>query len=239
MADVHTLDTLTVGDLTLTVAPASERATLEITVDRDGTLILRAPVGVTRERAEQFVETKRPWVYRKLAEKDALVGPPVVKQFVDGEGFAYLGRNHRLRIIPEGDRVRLDQGRFLMPAHLADRGTETMRRWYRQTGTPWLQRRATPWINRLGRDDVDIAVGDLGYRWGSARPDTNRINIHWATLQLPPSLIDYVIAHELAHLIEPTHSSAYWNQVERLMPDYETRRDALGAVGKNVWLGHM
>ena len=80
-------------------------------------------------------------------------------------------------------------------------------------------------------------MSDLGYRWGSARPDTNHINIHWATLQLPPSLIDYVIVHELAHLIEPSHAPAYWSHVERLMPGYESRRTALGAIGKNVWLG--
>src|SRR4051794_10212412 len=97
-AGIHALTSLAVDDLVFTIAPMTERKTLEITVDRDASLVLRVPAEATRERVERFIKSKRSWVYRKLAEKDALVGPPVVKQFVDGEGFAYLGRNYRLKI---------------------------------------------------------------------------------------------------------------------------------------------
>ena len=237
MADVHTLDTLTVGDLVLTVAPPSGRKSIEVTIERDASLVLRAPDTATCAAAMRFVEAKRSWIYRKLAEKDALVGPPLVKQFVTGEGFAHLGRSYRLKVVPDGDRIRLDRGRFLIPAALVSDGPAEMRRWYRKTGTPWLQRRAAPWIARLGLDVIDVAVSDLGYRWGSAPPDSKHINIHWATLQLPPSLIDYVIVHELAHLIEPNHAPAYWNLVDRAMPGYEHHRVNLATLGKNVWLG--
>jgi predicted metal-dependent hydrolase len=91
----------------------------------------------------------------------------------------------------------------------------------------------------MGFTDVDVTVSDLGYRWGSARPQNgyDRINIHWATLQLPPSLIDYVLVHELAHLTEPNHNPDYWNLVERAMPRYENQKTNLAAVGKGVWLG--
>ena len=90
-APLHDLSALVVGDLVLEVAPPSDRKTIEIVVERDASLVLKAPPTTTIERAKQFVTAKRPWVYRKLAEKDALTGPPVVKQFVEGEGFTYLG----------------------------------------------------------------------------------------------------------------------------------------------------
>ena len=234
---VHSLDTLTVGDLQLAVAPPTGRKSIEITIERDASLVLRAPDTATREVAARFVESKRPWIYRKLTEKDALVAPPVVKQFVDGEGFAYLGRSHRLLIVTDGHDVRLDRGRFVLPAHLVDDGPAVMRRWYRRVGGPWLRRRSHPWVGRMGLSEVEVTVTDLGYRWGSAPPGGNRINIHWATLQLPPSLIDYVIVHELAHLTEPNHTSAYWNLVERAMPGYEHDKANLAVVGKRVWLG--
>ena len=114
-----------------------------------------------------------------------------------------------------------------------------MRRWYIATGQPWLQRRVIPWASRAGVDTVEIDVRDLGYRWGSVRPTETpaRINIHWATLQLPPSLIDYVLVHELAHLFEPNHTPEYWTIVGRLMPGYEARKASLASIGKNVWLG--
>lgn len=233
---LHALDTLTVGDLVFTIATPTDRTTMEITVERDASLVLRVPADAAKERVARFVESKLSWVYRKLAEKDALVGPPVVKQFTDGEGFAYLGRSHRLKITPGVDSVRLDRGRFLMSPETATRGSEAMRRWYTSTGQPWLRRRAQPWTNRLAINDVNVEVLDLGYRWGSA--GNRGINVHWATLQLPPSLIDYVLVHELAHLHHRNHTADFWSTVGLAMPGYATRKEALRHVGKNAWLGN-
>ena len=94
------------GDLVLRVAPAGNRQTIEIVVERDASLVLKAPPTATVSRAEQFVASKREWIYRKLADKDALTGPPIVKEFVEGEGFTYLGRNYRLTLTQRcrGDR---------------------------------------------------------------------------------------------------------------------------------------
>jgi predicted metal-dependent hydrolase len=234
---VHDLDFLAVGDLVFAVAAPTDRKTLQITVDRDASLILRAPAAVSRERAEQFIESKRSWVYRKLAEKDALVGPTVTKQFVDGEGFAYLGRSHRLLLDDSEDGVRLDRGRFRMSHNTARRGAEAMRRWYTTTGQAWLQRRVRPWTQRLTLANAEVAVLDLGHRWGSARSD-RKVNIHWATLQLPPSIIDYVLAHELAHLREPQHNPDFWSLVAAVMPDFESRKETLRHVGRTIWLGN-
>ena len=77
--------------------------------------------------------------------------------------------------------------------------------------------------------DVEITalrVLPLGYRWGSCTRD-GKVNIHWATMQLPPDLVDYVPVHELAHLRGPDHGPEFWHLVERAMPDYSTRRDRL------------
>ena len=230
---------LQVDDLSLTVATSAERTTLELVVDRDASLIVKAPESATIEGIEQFVNTKRAWIYRKLAEKDALVGAPVVKQFVDGEGFAYLVRSYRLRLDYAVSQVRLDRGRFVMPVLAASEGTAAMRSWYTFTGRQWLAKRVRPWAARLGVDDVVVEVKDLGYRWGSARPTEGpqRVNIHWATLQLSPSLIDYVLAHELAHLREANHTPEYWALLGKLMPGFETHKANLAVIGKNVWFG--
>ena len=195
---LHDLPALVVGDLVLAVAPPSDRKTIEIVVERDASLVLKAPPAATVERARQFVTAKRPWLYRKLAEKDALTGPPVVKQFVEGEGFAYLGRSYRLTLTTgtgAKEGVRLERGRFHLPASSAHEGATAMRHWYTRVGGEWIRRRVRPWASRLGEEAVEVAVQDLGYRWGSSRPieGPQRINVHWATLQLPPSLIDYVL----------------------------------------------
>jgi predicted metal-dependent hydrolase len=82
---------------------------------------------------------------------------------------------------------------------------------------------------------ADLRVLPLGYRWGSCRPD-GRVNIHWAAMQLPPDLVDYVLAHEVAHLLRPDHSSEFWRLVERAMPDYQSRRERLRRLGPDLWL---
>ena len=243
-APLHDLPALVVGDLVLEVAPHSDRKTIEIVVERDASLVLKAPPTATIERARQFVTAKRPWLYRKLAEKDALTGPPVVKQFVEGEGFAYLGRSYRLTLTTgTGARegVRLERGRFHLPASSAHEGATAMHHWYTQVGGEWLRRRVRPWASRLGEEAVEVAVQDLGYRWGSARPtgDPQRINVHWATLQLPPSLIDYVLVHELAHLQETNHTPGFWEIVARLMPSYEVHKATLATTGNTIWLGSV
>ncbi len=234
---IHTLESIAVGDLVFTIAPMTDRKTLEIMVDRDASLVLRAPAEASRERVERFIQSKRSWVYRKLAEKDALVGRPIVKQFVDGEGFAYLGRNYRLKIEDGIEGVRLERGRFRMSPETAASGDVAMRQWYVRTGEQWLSRRVEPWANRMGAAGIGVAVRDLGYRWGSTKGESY-INIHWATLQLAPSLIDYVIVHELAHLKELNHTDRYWATVERAMLDYERRRAELLTAGTRVWACH-
>ena len=241
-APLHDVSSLVVGDLELRVDPPSDRKTIEIVVERDASLLLKAPPTATVERATQFVKSKRSWVYRKLAEKDALTGPAVVKQFVEGEGFAYLGRSYRLTLTTEFEGsapVRLDRGRFRLRADETVNGAAAMRRWYTDVGSQWLRRRVRPWATRVGEDGVGVEVRDLGYRWGSARPaeGPQRINLHWATLQLSPSLIDYVLVHELAHLRETNHTPEFWATVARLMPGYETHRTTLAAIGKTIWLG--
>ena len=142
---LHDLPKLVVGDLQLVIASPTDRKTIEIVVERDASLVLKAPPAVTIEQATQFVTTKRQWVYRKLAEKDALTGPPVAKQFVEGEGFAYLGRSYRLTLTPHTPDVRLNRGRFHLPASEVNQGADAMRRWYTKVGSKWLQRRIRPW----------------------------------------------------------------------------------------------
>ena len=147
-----------------------------------------------------------------------------------------------LRLFYElGKEDRLERGRFHMNPSQAGEGTAAMRRWYITTGAQWLQRRAHPWAARMGEDTIEVAVRDLGYRWGSARPTegTQRINVHWAALQLPPSLIDYILVHELAHLHETNHTPKFWTIVARLMPAYETHKSILATFGKNIWLGSV
>jgi predicted metal-dependent hydrolase len=88
----------------------------------------------------------------------------------------------------------------------------------------------------MGVQPTAIDVRDLGYRWGSLGKN-DRMNFHWSTMQLPPSLVDYVIVHELAHIEEPNHTKSFWRHVERAMPAFEQAKQELARVGSGLWLG--
>jgi predicted metal-dependent hydrolase len=226
------LDGMTVP---LETAGLSRKARL--TVERDGSLKLRAAADVEREELEKFLASKRSWIYKKLAEKETLHFEPVTKELVDGEGFLYLGRSHRLLIAHDDERhVRLQRGRLVLPAALVRDGEGALIRWYQSRGKSWLQPRVRTWAQRLRVKVNSFDVDELGYRWGVAET-SGRVRINWATMQLCMPLVEYVLAHELAHLQEPHHGPAFWQLLGRVQPDFAERRTELARVGTGVWLG--
>jgi len=213
---------------------ASRKARL--TIEADGSLRLRAAEDVVTDELSQFLASKRDWVYRKLAEKEVLQQEPVTKEVVDGEGFLYLGRSHRLKIDDGHGAVRLERGRLVLPRPLVEAGESSLVAWYQRCGEAWLRPRAASWAERLRVEPGSIEVADLGHKWGSATAG-RRVRIHWATLQLAPSLVDYVLAHELAHLREAHHGPGFWQLLARVMPDYDERKHDLAKRGASLWFG--
>ncbi|MFV8246857.1 M48 family metallopeptidase [Mycolicibacterium peregrinum] len=229
--------TVQLDGMCVPVMPGSSSRRAKLTIERDGSLRLTAAPDVELAELEQFLASKRDWIYRKLADKEALSAEPVVKELVDGEGFLYLGRSHQLRLVGTDDhRVRLEKGRLLLPRSLVDAGYEKIIGWYGATGLAWLKPRVNDWSTRLRVAPQTVEIADLGSKWGSALPN-GRVRIHWATMQLRPSLIEYVLTHELAHLREPHHGPAFWQVLGRAMPDFEQRKSALAQAGASTWMG--
>lgn len=227
---------LVVKDLRFELRHSSRRRTLEITVDRGGELILSAPPDVAEEQLRDFVRRKRMWVYRQLARKEAINKPLPRKVFVDGEGFLYLGRSYRLRLMPDeatDAAVKLQLGRLVMPRSLVREGREHLLRWYMARAQSWLLRRVKDYAARMEVDPAGVRVQDLGYRWGSCGKG-GWLYFHWKTILLPGRIAEYVVVHEMAHLHEPHHTPEFWRRVERAMPDYELRKTWLAENGIDV-----
>lgn len=220
-----------IDDLVFSVRRSERRKTVGITIERDGSLVLSAPSNLAQDELERIAATRRGWIYTKLAEREQFGPGPLGKEFVAGESFPYLGRRYRLFWADEGDPpLRLAGDRFLLRKRDQGRAEELFRRFYIERGVEWLPRRITRLADRIGVAPVEPTVRDLGYRWGSC--NATRLNFHWRTMQLSPRIIEYVIAHELVHLIEPHHEPAFWQRLERSMPDYRSRKDWLIEHGR-------
>jgi predicted metal-dependent hydrolase len=188
------------------------------------------------ERLAQLITAKGPWLQAKSRER-AETGPPrPPRELVTGEGLPYLGRSYRLLIVDKAPRlVSLKRGRLELRRDGLDDGTRQLVQWYRQAGESWLRKRVFPWVQRMSTDLSQLRVLPLGYRWGSCSHD-GTVNIHWATMQLSPDLVDYVLVHELAHVRYPDHGVAFWRAVDRAMPGWEGRRARLKKAGPDLWL---
>jgi predicted metal-dependent hydrolase len=209
---------LQVDELSFEVRRSPRRHTLELIVDRGGELVIVAPTDTNEDSMAAFVRAKKFWLYRKLAEKEARQQPHSGKEFVSGEGFPYLGRSYRLLLVEDqASPLTLTNGRFLLQADRVAQGREAFIGWYTARARPWLKKRIRSWAPRVGVEPQGIEIRDL--------------NFHWATILLPPAVIEYVIVHELSHLIEPNHTPLFWQQVGRVLPDYELRRTWLAEKG--------
>lgn len=225
------MTTLTVEGLLIDVRFSARRRTFGLAVERDGRLTLSAPEGSDPAALEDFVHQKRHWLYRKMAEKKALQRPMVIKQYVSGEGFHYLGRSYRLLLVDEQDvSLKLEAGRFRMRRSEASVGRQCLLAWYEAHASRWLQKRVGKLAPRIGIAPIGLEIRDLGHRWGSCSK-SGKVNFHWAVILLPATIVDYVIVHELVHLIEPNHTREFWLRVERIMPDYEQRKMWLAEHG--------
>ena len=217
---------------------SDRRSTVGITVERDGRLVLAAPSDASVEDLDRVVAQRRDWIEDKLAAKAEVFRPMPPKEYVSGEGFRYLGRSYRLKIIPsepDGPALRLLRGRFELRGDARSEGREHYVRWYTRQLEPRLQHLVADLAPRVGAEPSGVRVRDLGYRWGSRGRD-GLVYIHWRVAMLPPTAIEYVVAHEMVHLVERRHGKAFWQRVSRLMPDYAERVRCLAQHGGEYYL---
>lgn len=225
---------MVVDDLRFRVQRSARRRTMQITVERDGELVLSAPPQVDEAQLRAFVQEKRFWIYTKLAAKDRLQRQVPRKEFVGGEGFLYLGRSHRLKLVDTQDvPLKLTAGRFCLRRDALPAAREHLIHWYSAHARVWLSGRVTDYQSRMEVRPAGVRVQDLGYRWGSCGKG-DWLYFHWKTILLPARIAEYVVVHEIAHLHEPHHGPAFWGRVERAMPDYAQRKTWLAEHGSDV-----
>ena len=96
-----------------------------------------------------------------------------------------------------------------------------------------IRERATYYAPKVGVTPRDVAVRELGNRWASCSPSGN-LAFHWKCLMAPQTIIDYLVVHELCHFHHLDHTAAFWNEVDKIMPDYRERKDWLRANGAGL-----
>jgi hypothetical protein len=222
-------ETLQMGDLDFEVRRSDRRHTLGLTVDRTGALI--APIETSTEELSQWIQGRLLWVHRKLALKEETISRMCAPEYISGEGFCYLGRRYRLKLVDRQEQPLQFDGTCFTLRRDARPAEAHFRRWYISTGADWLRRRAGTLSSRTATSPKRVEVRDLGFRWGSCGRN-GVLYFNWKVLQLPVRLVDYVIAHELIHLRESHHGPAFSAALSRAMPNWQERKNALARQAK-------
>ena len=235
------MESIAIKDLSIQVKRSTRRRSVELTVERDGRIILYAPEGAGQNGLESLVREKLLWIYQQLGRKGEELHKLPEKEFVSGEGFYYRGRKYRLKLLDEprsgrnGESLRFQSGRFLMPRILAFKGHEVFIDWYTKRAADWIPRRVQLLQGRAGIKPETIEIRDLGFRWGSCT-QKGKLLFHWRLILLPPERIDYLILHELVHLHEHNHSQAFYERLRRAAPEYERHEEWLRRNGDQYGL---
>ncbi len=222
------------------VTRSGARDTIAVSVHPDGAVAVAAPKGMRLQQIETAVRSKGSWILQQQESFRQLQrGFP--RQFVSGECFYYMGRQYKLKVRrsakDSGESIRLYGGHF--EAHVSfplqsEQRPVAVRTllvdWYRTRAAEILPDLFTQYSASLGIEEPRLLIRHMPKRWGSCNGE-NQITINWQILMAPRRLTEYVVAHELCHLIHHDHTRTFWRLLERLMPDYESRRVELAIHG--------
>lgn len=209
-------------DLSYKILRSAKRRKLTITVERDRTVVVHAPEGISDEKIRQVVESKRQWIYEKTGHPQKYQDLPHApgKELVSGESALYLGRQYRIEVVKAGLAAIQFAQRFLIPATESEKRAEALRAWYIGRAKGKIIPRVRIHVRALGVDIAGVKIVDNRFRWGSCTLNDN-VNLNWRLIKAPMFVIDYVIVHELAHLIEANHTPRFWNIVRTQAPTME------------------
>jgi len=207
------------------------RKTLGITVKPDSAVVVAAPMEASPEDIAARVRKRAAWVLRQQGAFGQYLPRTPGKRFVPGETHLFLGRQYRLKVVPDiRNDVTAVRGFFIVHSHHPKHPEIT-----RELLTGWLRKQAMETFRkRLEKalalfpspEDCrpyQVIVRDLKMRWGSMSPG-RRLILNAKLIQAPVDTIDYVIVHELCHVLQPNHGPAFYDLLNRIMPDWRNRK---------------
>jgi predicted metal-dependent hydrolase len=207
------------------IVRSAKRKKLTIPVERDQSIVVHSPEGNSEESIRRVVDGKRQWLFEKLRHPQKYRKRPHApgKEVVSGESAPYLGRDYRIEIGETASgQIEFSQGFRIPVAEPANR-RKVLRAWYIAQAKLKIPARVKAQAEALGAEYSGVRIVDNRYRWGSCTPKNN-LNFNWRLIKAPMFVIDYVIAHELAHLLEANHTPRFWNIVRAASPNMEKAR---------------
>jgi predicted metal-dependent hydrolase len=217
-----------IGDKTITYKlERKNRKTIGIKITNNREVIVSAPLHLSDEKVEEIIKSKADWIVAKLETVIAL-SPDEPSNL---EILKFLGQEYKLnKYESAGSTIKIifnkSEFQAFIPRLLKDNRNERLRelldKWYRTQAKSILEDRTIHYAEKLKVKPKRIVIKDQKTKWGSCSSKGN-INYNYRIVMAPVNVIDYLVVHELCHLIELNHSQRFWNLVESILPDYKER----------------
>ena len=226
-------------DFPIEVVRSLKSKSAAIEIDK-GIVKVTVPQNLSDYRVDELVKKRTIWIKKQLkieAETPSLRP----KEYVNGETFSYLGRNYRLKCVDDETRdVKLKHGYLTVHLSKALKANEkeyfikqSLKDWYQARALEKLKEKTKRYSSIIGVTPKSVNVKEYKARWGSCSAKGD-ISFNWRIIISPHHIVDYIVVHELCHLLEYNHGSKYWKQVGSVIPNYDECRNWLKVYGEDL-----
>lgn len=221
--------------------PSSRQKTIELIIDLDTGFTVKAPASMSKAEISKNLQRKTNWIITNLDKMNEVIRNETKKEFVSGEKFLYKGKRYRLKVIKMDEEIvpflAFTHSKFIayIPSNIAESDYPRIIQplfldFYHQKAEKILSQRTRKYLVYFETKPSLIKVQSLKNKWGNCSK-TNQLRFNWRVIMAKMSIIDYVIIHELCHIKHKNHSKAFWNEVQKILPDFEERKEWLRING--------
>ena len=193
----------------------SNRKTLSLTVMKDGNVVVKAPLKMSDEIINNFVLEKQNWIKEKLAFVKQMLSK--YDDIANYKKFLLYGNRYSL-LIADVKKIETNDFKIVIPKKYEGNILGALKSWYKQVAKHVLSDRLKYIQEKLKLKSNSMRISDQAKRWGTCN-SSGAISFNWRVILMPPAIIDYVIVHELCHLVEMNHSKKFWDLVYRFLPN--------------------
>ena len=229
------MNTLIDNGVSISIIRTKRQKTASIKIS-NGSVLAYMPDELSDFKIKELLKKRKLWIKKKL-EEEAKIVVSKPKEYVNGESFSYLGRNYRLKLIQSKNiDIKLKGGylEIYCPKKFNDKKIrDLLLSWYEKHALERLKEKTERYAKIIGVKPVSVKIKDYKSRWGSCS-NKGEITYNWRIVIAPHNVIDYVVVHELCHILEHNHSKKYWRHVSNNFNDYIQAQSWLKYNGKTL-----
>jgi len=230
--NLETSHALSSGRIDFILKRRTTRRTVALKITPDGQVVVLAPHTVGDQAILRFVQEHHSWIDERLRHITERLDSIPRRRYETGETLPYLGRSYSISLGNQRD-IALDNNSIRLPDVSIDRRYTALIRWYKTRALDIFSDRILLYQSRVGHPPSDIKLSTARTRWGAC---TSRgvVSLRWTLIMAPITVIDYVVIHELCHLVHMNHSRAFWKLVKSICPDFKVAVEWLRMYGHQL-----